>query len=278
MYIMLCEKYILAPECREEYLPVDCPEGALVRFGGRSYLSNYYEIIRPNPACARIIFTISGNGRLETGGKIYELNAGDVCLLPPGQGHYYYLSDSSWEIAWFVLNETAQFPASPLRSPVQRCSYNNLLGEIITQLAQPDELRLNMDLRMQLKAILAAYVERQLESFHSVPVSGERLKFARLYHLIAQNLEYPWDLDALMKRGRLYYSKVHFNRLCRRYWGETAIKTVMQLRLQESAKLLKYSDYPIKLIARRVGYKNEYAYSTAFKRYFKMTPTDYGKF
>jgi len=242
---MLCGKYILAPECREEYLLADYLRETFISAGGRSSLCNYYRINRPDPVCARLIFTLSGTGQLETHDKIYKLTAGDVCLLLPHQSHYYYLVNETWDIAWVGLNKDYQFPASIIASPVQKCNYSNLFGEIITQLSQHNNNELDTDLKIQLSNLLRGYVKKQLKSFHAPMVTGERLKFEKLYNLIMQNLEYQWDLDSLMKRGKLYYSKVHFNRLCCRYWGEPAIKTVIALRLNESARLLKYSDFTV---------------------------------
>ena len=50
-----------------------------------------------------------------------------------------------------------------------------------------------------------------------------------------------------------------------------------QHRMEEAAKLLKKSDMSIAQIAKNVGYESQSRFTTAFKDYYGMLPTEYRK-
>jgi len=47
---------------------------------------------------------------------------------------------------------------------------------------------------------------------------------------------------------------------------------VARLRLERARHLLRETDEPVKSIAQRVGYANQFAFSTAFKRVTGLSP------
>lgn len=265
---MICKKYILAPECREEYIANSLSKSSPIGFGGRSYLRNYYHIYRPDPDDMRLIFSLKGTGTLKIKGHVYSLKAGDVFLLPKNISHEYWLENDYWEIAWLAF--VSDFDSDKLTGPlIQKTEIGSIIGEIITQLSISKDLIISS----QLMQLLESYFNLQLEAFYNIHESDENIKFKKLYSYVAKNLDYNWHLASLMQRGSLHYSKVHFNRLCIKFWGNPAIQTVIKLRLNEAARLLKYTDYPVKLIASRVGYSNQYAFSNAFKRHYGISPS-----
>jgi transcriptional regulator GlxA family with amidase domain len=53
------------------------------------------------------------------------------------------------------------------------------------------------------------------------------------------------------------------------------MRYVTRLRLRHAASLLASHIYSVELVARKVGYTNAFAFSTAFKREMGASPSDY---
>ncbi|MBU5668395.1 AraC family transcriptional regulator [Peptoniphilus sp. MSJ-1] len=71
------------------------------------------------------------------------------------------------------------------------------------------------------------------------------------------------------------YSKSHFSRMFKKYMGINFSKYLIDVRLENAAKLIKNSDEGIVDISNEVGF-NDYSYfSKIFKEHYKMSPKNY---
>ena len=60
-------------------------------------------IVRENGYCLpQFIYCVEGEGVLETEGKVFQLEAGDVFFLPEGREHRYY-GKGKWITSWIHL-------------------------------------------------------------------------------------------------------------------------------------------------------------------------------
>ena len=63
--------------------------------------------------------------------------------------------------------------------------------------------------------------------------------------------------------------------LFRRYLHDTPVHYLLKYRLQESASLLVTTQKKVMVIAQNVGFENVDYFCKMFKKYYKMTPTEY---
>jgi len=85
--------------------------------------------------------------------------------------------------------------------------------------------------------------------------------------------EHPWTVAALAARGGL--SRAPFARRFAELTGRPPLAYVSWWRLTVAAGLLRESDAPLRVVARRVGYASEFAFAAAFKRRFAVPPGRY---
>ncbi|MCU6793047.1 response regulator [Paenibacillus sp. WQ 127069] len=83
------------------------------------------------------------------------------------------------------------------------------------------------------------------------------------------------NLEDLSKQ--LYLSRNYLNRIFKKAIGETFTNYLIRTRMEKAKALLIERKYMIYEIAERVGYKNVAYFSSLFKKYYGMNPSEVGK-
>ncbi len=101
----------------------------------------------------------------------------------------------------------------------------------------------------------------------------------RRIHLVLdyvnENLQKNMSLRELAKVASV--SEFHFHRLFQAYTGETLQEYIRRLRLEKAAIDLKYTKEEVTKIALRAGYETSASFGKAYKKYFKMSASEYRK-
>ncbi|WP_030168473.1 AraC family transcriptional regulator [Spirillospora albida] len=148
-----------------------------------------------------------------------------------------------------------------------------LLGEEIGKDEPGQDVVLDRLLDLLVIAVLRAWFARPDAAApgwyraHGDPVVGPAL---RLLHDRPARLWTVADLAAAVGASRAAFAR-RFGRLV----GEPPMAYLTGLRLAQAADLLRESDATLDAIARRVGYGDAFALSTAFKRERGVSPRDY---
>ena len=90
---------------------------------------------------------------------------------------------------------------------------------------------------------------------------------------INDHLDAPLDLKTLAEVAAL--SEFHFHRVFKALKGETIGAHITRLRLEATARLLRYTPLPIEEIAFNIGYETPASLSKAFKNQYGITPSEY---
>lgn len=92
---------------------------------------------------------------------------------------------------------------------------------------------------------------------------------------MAENVHEQLDMEKVAKRLKVGYS--WFRRIFKRETGESPNTHHMNLRLAKAMELLRSGDMPIKEIAEKLGYDNQYYFSNIFRKKAGCNPTEYRK-
>ena len=104
------------------------------------------------------------------------------------------------------------------------------------------------------------------ESFHREALDALALQ------IIAQP-ERDWDFAA--SAAKLHISLKHFMRIFRQCHGVPPGSFVLRQRLYRACELLAQEQLPIKAVAERCGFGNEFYFSRIFKKYMLLSPSGY---
>ncbi len=95
----------------------------------------------------------------------------------------------------------------------------------------------------------------------------------RIIEFLEENLYAQLDMDALSRRvgfSRCYISK-HFSREC----GTPLVRYFNKMKMEEAKRLIRETKYSFFEISEMLMLSNSHYFSTLFKQYVGMTPTEY---
>jgi len=265
------------------FLPIDRSSSEALRahgvqLAGISDLAPPYAIARPSPDFLLVLATLSGQGWCEAAGCPALLRAGDLLVAPAHHAIAYGLCGRAWRIAWFHFDLDRGLGAA-LRGRAPTVHATTTLERLVAAVegfladargTDPGAVR-----AAELGArLVACQLERALApDLDPRAAHARRARAPRLHDLqdaIHHDLRRAWGVAALA--AHLHESPATLFRLCARHAGEKPMAMVARLRVERARHLLRETDEPVKSIAQRVGYANQFAFSTAFKRVTGLSP------
>ncbi len=274
----------VSPDCREQIccdslLPALAQEQ--VWLAGFSRLKTRYRIARRFADMHCFLLTLGGEGEVQVGDRMARLQVGEWALIPAGEPLCYQLSEqlseplnqqsSEWELVWLLLHKDSPWDAFASQSRLGCTSQQATLLRTVENLYAEQERHQDPLLSALLVEQLGFYLRRLLQKGEGQS-RGERLAL-RLELLLKEALAEPWDIARMA--GALHLSERQLYRLCQQHFALAPMAQLQRLRLQRAALLLASRTDSVKLLAEQCGFKNEYHFSTAFKRQFGLAPSHY---
>ncbi|MBD0384772.1 response regulator transcription factor [Paenibacillus sedimenti] len=138
-------------------------------------------------------------------------------------------------------------------------------GALITQ---PDTIINRTDLE--------TFLQSQIKRINSQkqPAVGHKHKMAVEFMLQYIHEHYPRDITLEELAGQLFISKNYLNQLFKKVTGESFMNYVIRVRLEKAKALLLEGNLLIYEVAEKVGYQNVPYFSTLFKKYCGVNPSD----
>lgn len=117
----------------------------------------------------------------------------------------------------------------------------------------------------------------QEEAINKEKVVGNDDKLMeRIVKTVHEHLSDPdYNVEQLADDVGLSRSQLH--RRMKEMTGVATGKFVRDMRLKEAAHLLKLGTLNVSQVAYRVGFVDQAHFSTVFKKYYGVSPSDYGK-
>lgn len=290
----------VSPDCREQIccdslLPALAQEQ--VWLAGYSRLKTRYRIARRFADMHCFLLTLGGEGEVQVGERMARLQVGEWALIPAGEPLCYQLREqlseqlsepiseqlreppseplsqlsSEWELVWLLLHKDSPWDAFASQSRLGCTSQQATLLRTIENLYAEQERHQDPLLSALLVEQLGFYLRRLLQKGEGQR-RGERLAL-RLELLLKEALAEPWDIARMA--SALHLSERQLYRLCQQHFALAPMALLQRLRLQRAALLLASRADSVKLLAEQCGFRNEYHFSTAFKRQHGLAPSHY---
>ncbi len=278
----------MSPACRELHIGTRRPSGSsLLDLGiyaaGHGVERVHYEIRRTTHPGHQVLFTLSGEGRVEINGVTHAATAGTAWVCPHGNRQNYGLAGDHWELIWLSLPATHEY-WSPLVNargngiyPTRWCgplhaAFRGLHREQHSDAFGAEEACASFARQM------AIYLERvlQVPELHAREAQT-KVKLLRLFDLVREDLATKWSVEELSELSELHVCPDHFAKHCAKILGKPPLQLVTEMRMRKTADLLVSTDYKLALIADLVGYSTAFALSAAFKRHYGLSPAKYRK-
>ncbi|WP_323879672.1 helix-turn-helix transcriptional regulator [Aeromonas hydrophila] len=285
----------VSPDCREQIccdslLPALAQEQ--VWLAGYSRLKTRYRIARRFADVHCFLLTLGGEGEVQVGDRRERLQVGEWALIPAGEPLCYQLREQlseqlseqvnepldqslnetgKWELVWLLLHKDSPWDVFASHPRLGCTSQQATVLRTIENLYAEQERHQDPLLSALLVEQLGFYLRRLLQKGEGQR-RGERLAL-RLELLLKEALTEPWDIARMA--GALHLSERQLYRLCQQHFALAPMALLQRLRLQRAALLLASRADPVKLLAELCGFKNEYHFSTAFKRQHGLAPSHY---
>ena len=276
----------VSPECCEQIccdslLPALAQEQ--VWLAGHSHLRSHYRIERRLADVHCFLLTLGGEGEVLIGDRLERLKIGEWALIPAGEPLCYQLPEpqlpgrsssapgGDWDLVWLLLHKDSPWDAFASHPRLGCTSQQASLLHTLENLYAEQERHQDPLLSALLVEQLGFYLRRLLQKGEGQS-RGERLAL-RLELMLKESLAECWDIGRMA--DALHLSQRQLYRLCQQYFALAPMALLQRLRLQRAALLLASRGEPVKQLAQLCGFKNEYHFSTAFKRQHGLAPSHY---
>jgi len=240
-----------------------------------------------------LIYIMSGEGKYEVGGRIYDVNAGTFLIVNPFVSHHRILSGKQRieefhmgisELHLKGLPENYLIPKG--EEPLfafnhYRQAFINSINEIMLEQQKNDETSILMLKCIVMKLLVYIIKERYISVCKPekdvIPIEryGKTAMVDNIIAFINENYMKPVSLAQIS--ANTYLSPIYVSKVFKDATGESPISYLIHLRLSKACELLENSNASIKEIARQVGYTDAYYFSKHFKKYLGVSPMHYRK-
>ncbi len=231
-----------------------------------------FEVVRPDQSGTYMMACEEGSGQVLVDGNWQTMKAGQACLLPPFVMNAFRCessgSDKPWKFTWVRYRESSErqpilFSHSPVSAVYDGAPLKRAVEGLHAEaggMADPGTMQLWVDL-------IQSYVMRFAEPYQT----DDRL--GRVWSAVDAKPGADWTLTELAELAAM--SEEHLRRLCKQQLGRSPMQHVTFLRMHRASYLLATTDEKIETIAREIGYRNPFTFSTTFKKWVGWRPSEY---
>lgn len=254
-----------------------------ILYSGVSNLRRGYQVGMPSLSQRyMVIITTRGEGTLiSSNGEKYLLDGGSIIVHPPGLSYTFYVEDDCWDIIWFYIEKSTVY----MEGFANKVSYWHDLYQF-PEMTAAMEGYLHEHERMHSKNALYTEVaaknyaelinitlKRILERNSIKRKDNLRETVDSIWIAVRQDISREWQVPELAQQAGM--SQSTFQRYMRKVFNCSPKQMLLNIRMEEAKHLLLSSSYPLRTIAERLNYSNEFAFSYAFKRRHSISPRQF---
>lgn len=258
----LAEIHSIGARTRERIVSAKvCPAlaGHGISLCGVSDAREGFRFVRTSPTMAQLLACVEGGGQAMVQDRFARCAAGMAYLTPSRQPHAYH-AVGRWKVAWI------HFVEQEMRGPVLVPADAMALWTAIEGLYRESMGACEPAMMLNWATLVASLGRR---------IIGELRIDARLQHLwetVDAELSRSWTNADLAKAAGI--CSEHLRRLCMAQLKASPMRHLTTLRMRRADALLRTGAYSVQSVATLVGYRDPFAFSTAFRRHFGTPPSD----
>lgn len=205
----------------------------------------------------------SGTGTLSIQGNVYQVNPGEIFVIPPYEETYYQADEENpWSYIWIGFTAGIPLP-SAFDQPVICCPEAEKLFRKMTRCSQYENGK---------NAFLSSCL---WELFGTL---SEQMEAANDYVSKAKSMidsEYMNDLKVEQIASSLNINRSYLFSIFKKQVGLSPSQYLIRVRMERAAELMTVYNKSVTLSALAVGYQDIYNFSKIFKRHFGASPRNY---
>jgi len=272
-----------SPSCREHFFPWRSKaRGALeaqsIAEAGITECHPGYQLERNEPRFHLLLYTAAGTGEVYDRMHSRTVKSGQLLIAPASKPFGYRPTTKTWRFIWFHLPDDNRWAF--LRKETLTIRKTVLTGPVSMAIERfLDESRGRAESHQKATTLLieliGVYIHRELGTGDAQSDAETENRLDYLGALVNSDLDRQWTVEELA--WTLGVSCSHLHRMVRKHFGVSPMRLVTRLRMERAQELLILHDAPQSVIGNMVGYRNEFAFLVAFKRFSGVTPGAFRK-
>lgn len=260
---------------------VDNPAITLINVGKETrHSKKYYWENRKRFSGYIFQYTLNGSGMLKTENQIYTMKKGDAFFIATPSDTIYYFDEDNEETGWEFIYITFEGEAV---LPYYQYVINRS-GNVMHLSEYHPAVKLLFDLHHKAKngwiknAFLA---DSEVFRFLCLLCDNEMNSDA-MSNLVDNakkylDKNYAKPITLAQAAEDLGVSQSHLSREFVKYTGEQPIYYLTKVRLEKAVELLNSTDMNLMDISKACGFSNDNYFSKVFKKYMKISPSEFRK-
>jgi AraC-like DNA-binding protein len=257
--------------CRERFITQQQIAGLHeqeIHMAGLADMREQYLVERKGPSMHTLLFTVQGEGVLETLDETQPLLASSLAVLPAGKPFRFSIGQhcKHWQMAWLLLDVKKLWLGSPLNEQkVVASEYAESVWALLSLMiaAHCNPVKQGVWLNE-----LAASLESALLLGAGQNTAQQRVKSA--FEQASLQLHQRWSVKDIATMS--YLSEAHLNRITIKLFNRSAYQHLLFLRMEKAKELLRHSQWGLAIIATHLGYCDAYSFSKSFSQAVGCSP------
>lgn len=209
--------------------------------------------------CWLLHYVVKGKGVYKIHNKEYSLDRGNIFIIPPFEKTYYRADDNDpWEYIWvaFTKSEDMYFP----KKDVIYIPEAERIFKDIKDCCDMEKGRNEMVIS-RIWELFSLFSEEPSENTDYVSLALEII-----------HSEYSRELTVGDIANRIGLERTYFSVIFKNSMGISPKEYIITFKIQQAAELIKNHGFGVSVAAASVGYRDAYAFSKIFKKYYGVTP------
>lgn len=251
------------------------------------------------PLDARLFYTISGEGIIETEGREYKMIRGSLLIINSGIS-YHLITPSEKQVCYLALNFDYTYKNHNIKIPVPPAVKEDFQKEQIIEHAEfQDEVQFNnhvflynmIEIENNLIYIQQEYSRKILYFEEQIKNSMSNLlieaarrcksqillggdsNMDKILNYIHEN--YKKELTNKIIGQKFGFHPNYISNMVKLYTGLSLKQYILHIKILKAVEYLHAGNYPINEIAERCGFSSICYFSKYFKKVTGKTPTEY---
>lgn len=226
-----------------------------------------------------LLYTISGQGFVQTNETAMQLSCGYAVIIDCHAPHEYRTASDSWEFLWIHFKGSGIRPLLDIIYPdtivnpttvKNPCRFENMTRELIHK-AIKNDIAGYLELSLGMHAILNEIYLSTLA--HVSRKKDQNDDILTIIQFIEQNYSNSITVDDMVEH--IHVSKYHFIRRFRRMMGITPYSYLTNYRINMSKTLLRSTNKTVSEIAELCGFLDTSNFIAQFKKHTGQKPLQY---